>query len=493
MANSSRKQKVAQVKEEPTPLSSAGSTLIMPHDQDLEKSLLCGLLLDVNAFSLIADMVDEGSFYHPTHHIIFRAMKALFNRGLPTDIVQVISELKQSGDLESVGGEQYITSLSAYVATSAHVEAVAKRLQDLAILRKLIRNCHDLIRQAYNLADPAELLDRAMSSIYEIYTQRKNASFESIAEILDPLHEYLDKVYKRPGEAVTGVPTGFTRLDELTGGFQQGDFIVIAGRPSMGKTAFALGIALHAAEKGYPVGFFSLEMSKISLAMRLISSKARVSYHKLRQGTLNDSDYINVGLATSQLSDLPIYIDDTGSLGITDLRARARRMAQQCGVKIIFLDYLQLMKPPPADNREQEVAQISRALKLLARDLNIPVVALSQLSRDIEKRKGEKVPQLADLRDSGAIEQDADVVMFIHREAAYRKPPEEDEQLSPEEEEEMNTATVYLRKQRNGPPGTVKLFFHKDYATFENLVYPDENLSNNGDSHYSGRESPAPF
>jgi len=431
----------------------------------MERAVLCACLIDPNGLTKVVDILGERSFYERRHQLIWDAMLALFQQHSPVDILTVAERLERDGKLEAAGGEFYLAQLSSEIATSAHAEHYARMVQERASLRELILSASDWSERAYELTEASKLLDDAMSKLYEIFANRRGGGFEPIQPILTKMHTYLDKLNAQRNQLVTGVGTGFDKLDEMTSGFQPGDLVVVAGRPSMGKTAFSLDLARNASSYyQIPVAYFSLEMASMAIAMRLIASEARINLHQLRSGRLREDEWAELIHATGKLGELKFFIDDTGSLGINELRARARRLKQQYDVGIIFVDYLQLMHPPEAQSREQEVAQISRALKGLARELNVPVVALSQLSRAVETRGGEKIPQLADLRDSGAIEQDADVVMFIHRKKAYQDSEEE------EGEPVDNTARIIIRKQRNGPTGEVKLVFNSEYTRFENLT-----------------------
>lgn len=437
---------------------------VPPHALDMERAVLCACLIDPNGITKVIDKLGDKSFYEYRNQLIYNTIVSLFRNSKPVDILTVTEELERIGELEKAGGQQYVVSLSTEMATSSHAEHYAVIVQERASLRELILTSNDVAEQAYNLPKVSELIDSTMSRIFEIQSRGQTGGFSPLRKILDETHEHLDKLHKNRDTELTGVGTGFDELDAMTGGFQKGDLIIIAARPSMGKTSLALDIARQAAlYHGVSIAFFSLEMASMALALRLLSAEARINHHDLRRGRLPDRDWAQLSLATGRLSDIRFFIDDTGNLGINELRARARRLKQQHDIGIVFVDYLQLMQPPKADSREQEVAQISRALKGLARDLNVPVVALSQLSRAVEQRGGDKIPQLADLRDSGAIEQDADLVMFIHRKKQYRSGMEDDDG-----EPVDNSASIIIRKQRNGPTGTVDLIFNDQYTRFDN-------------------------
>jgi len=446
---------------------------IPPHSLEMERAVLCACLIDPNGLTKVIDVLGQRSFYERRHQLVYDAMVSLFRQSSPVDILTVSEQLARENYLDSAGGEVYLAQLSGETATSAHAEHYARIIQDRAALRELIIASTDWAEKAYDIPNSQELLDEAMGRLFEIYSNRKTGGFETIRNILNSTHEWLDEVHRKHDDALTGVGTGFDELDLMTSGFQKGDLIVIAGRPSMGKTAFSLDLARNAAKMyGTAVAYFSLPMASMAIALRLIASEARINLHKLRSGRLSDQQFGELSRATAYLSELKFFIDDSGSLGVNELRARARRLKQQHDVGIIFVDYLQLMQPPDAQSREQEVAQISRALKGLARELEVPVVALSQLSRAVETRGGDRIPQLADLRDSGAIEQDADVVMFIHRKKMYRTNADDDEG-----EPVDNTADIIIRKQRNGPTGSVKLIFNDEFTRFENMaVVSDRSL-----------------
>ena len=479
-ANSKTKKTSRQKKSEIEQLGGR----IPPHNLPIERALLCSALIDPEGFGKIVDIIDTDSFYDRRHSLIFNGMSRLFSTASPIDALTVSEELEKAGDLESAGGDPYLAGLTNEVATSTHIEHYAKVIQEKATLRRLISTSTSIAYDAYETEDPDDLFERAMREYFEIFSHRQRGGFQPIRDVLTITHEYLDKIHKQEGK-LTGVGTGFTKLDEYTSGFQPGDLVIIAGRPSMGKTALSLDLARNACVRNnIPAAFFSLEMASMAIALRLVASEARLNLHKLRSGKLRDTEWQKLSRATGMLSETNLFIDDTGTLGLMELRARARRLKQQHDIGIIFVDYLQLMKPPKADSREQEVAQISRALKGLARELDIPVVAMSQLSRAVEQRGGDKRPQLADLRDSGAIEQDADVVMFIFRQQLYKTESDEDKEID-------NTAEIIIRKQRNGPTGTVKLTFNPDFTRFEE--HEHESTAASAPTSKDVDEEPIPF
>lgn len=439
---------------------------IPPHSIEMERAILCAALVNPMGFTKIVDFVDANSFYDRRNQMIFSAMENLSARNAPIDALTVSEELGRNGQLEAIGGDPFLGELTYEITTAVHAEEYARTVREKASLRQIIISATNTAIDAYESPDSSELLERVLHELFNIYTNKQQGGFQPIGRILSETYDYLEK-HKGGVGNLTGVGTGFSELDEITSGFQNGDLIVIAGRPSMGKTAFSLDLAVHACiTHNVPVAYFSMEMASMAIALRLLAASSKINLHKLRSGKVTKSQWKNLALAEKTLSESKLFIDDSGTLGLMELRARARQLKQQHDIGIIFLDYLQLMKPPKADSREQEVAQISRALKGLARELNIPVIAMSQLSRAVEQRGGDKRPQLSDLRDSGAIEQDADVVMFIYRKRQYESSADN----SKDEEGHVeldNTAEIIIRKQRNGPTGTVKLTFLEDYAHFE--------------------------
>lgn len=474
MNNKSKSKK----REKPSVDISSGR--VPPNSLEMEKALLCSCLINPDAFTRIVDLVDEDSFYDRRHGLAYSAMARLFSSNEPIDLLTVSENLQAKKELESAGGESYLAGLTGEVATSAHVEHYADVVRERASLRKLITSATTTALEAYDVADASELIDRAMQELFDIYGKRQKGGFRPIKPLLTDLHKHLDELGKRDNKNLTGVGTGFDNLDYMTSGFQPGELIIIAARPSMGKTSLALDIARHASQQhNKAVAFFSLEMASMAITMRLLAAQSRVDLHKLRSGKIPKAQAAKLSRATGKLSEIPFFIDDSGTLGIMEVRARARMLKQQHNIGIVFIDYLQLMKPPKADSREQEVAQISRSLKGLARELEIPVVALSQLSRAVENRGGDKRPQLADLRDSGAIEQDADLVMFIYRAKHYKSKemgsgdngnhPSQNSDESDDSGDDR-ISEVIIRKQRNGPTGTVKLVFNEEYASFDDMA-----------------------
>jgi replicative DNA helicase len=434
-----------------------------PWSEDAEQAVLSAMLIDQDAILRATEHVDDTMFYREGHRRIFRAMVAISERGDVVDPLTLSDELQRRGELDASGGKDYIGFLVDAVPTSANVEYHAKIVREKALLRRLIEASTDIVAEAFDARQTAgDLLDHAESRIFEISQQRGREGFTRIKELLWPTMERIEAL-QRGGKSITGVPSGFSDLDELTSGFQPSDLVVVAARPSMGKTAFILNIAQHAAiEHNVPVALFSLEMSKESLVQRMLTGEARVDAQKLRKGMLRDDDFPRLARAAGILAQAPIFIDDSPGITLLEMRSAARRLRADANVGLVVVDYLQLIQSTVnAENRTQEISQISRSLKALAKELAVPVVALSQLSRATEQRT-DKRPQLSDLRESGAIEQDADLVMFIYRQEMYEGPTDKDGNSL------EGRSEVIVGKQRNGPTGIVNLFFHKAYTRFEN-------------------------
>jgi len=441
---------------------------IPPHNLESEIAVLGSMLISKDAIAIAIQMLDENCFYKNSHQKIYTCIIELYDKNKAVDLVTIIEELKRKGQLDEIEGASYITHLTSVVPTAANISHYARIVREKSILRNLIGTATNIIQESHDpKINTSEVLDKAERMIFDI-SSHKHLETKSIPlkEIIKDSIETIDNLYQRK-ENITGVPTGFHELDTKTAGFQNSDLVVIAGRPSMGKSALVACIAEQAGviEK-LPVAFFSLEMSKEQLVQRLLCSHARVNAHKVRTGFLSQSDWPRLTNAAGKLSEAPIYIDDTPSISALELRAKARRLKSQHDIKLIVVDYLQLMQGPAyMDNRQQEISEISRSLKALARELNCPLIAISQLSRAVEQRSDHR-PQLSDLRESGAIEQDADVVLLLLREEYYN-PTEENRGLS----------EVIIAKQRNGPVGTVKLTFINEYTRFENLSHREDNIS----------------
>jgi replicative DNA helicase len=436
-----------------------------PWSPEAEISVLGGMLIDADAVAKAVELVNDSMFYREANRRLYRAMRRLFERGEAIDPVTLNEELRGSGELDAVGGPAYLAELMEAVPTAANIEYHGKILRDKALLRRLIEASSDTIREVYDASGETveDVIDRAEQRIFTISQAGQRKGFVWIKEILWPAFEHIEKLQQAKG-SVTGVPSGFPDLDNLTAGFQRSDLIVVAGRPSMGKTSLVLNFMQHVAiDHGIPVAFFSLEMSKEAIVQRLLCSEGQVNSSNLRRGRLTEQEYMQLATAAGHLNTAPIWVDDTPAITALELRAKARRLKAEVDLGMIVVDYLQLMRGPRAENRVQEISAISGALKAVAKELEVPVVALSQLSRAPEQRTDHR-PQLADLRESGAIEQDADVVLFIFRPEVYRR---EDSGLEGESLE--GKAELIVGKQRNGPTGTIDLFFRKEFTRFESV------------------------
>jgi replicative DNA helicase len=436
-----------------------------PWSAEAEQAVLGAMLLDQDAALRGSELLDDSMFYREAHRRLFRAMAALTEQRTVIDHITLRDELMRRGELESSGGLEYLGELVDAVPTAANLEFHARIVKDKAILRRLIESATAIVTEAYDGKSTAnELLDSAESRIFHISQQRGDEGFTRIKEMLWPTMERIETLQKS-GKAITGVPSGFADLDSLTSGFQPSELVVVAARPSMGKTAFCLNIASNASLEGQGVAIFSLEMSKEALVHRMLTAMARVDSQRVRQGSLRDFDFTQLARAAGILQSCPIWIDDTPALTLLEMRSKARRLKAENDIRMVVVDYLQLMRSPEhAENRVQEISDISRSLKALARELEIPVVALSQLSRASEQRGGERKPILSDLRDSGAIEQDADLVIFIHRAEYYDR----------EDESKRGMAEIMLSKNRNGPTGDVQLRFSREYTRFDNFSAREE-------------------
>jgi replicative DNA helicase len=431
----------------------------LPHNAEAERTVLGAVLVDGTAFNSAAEILTRDDFYREGHRRIFDAMAALAERSATIDLVTVKDELAKSAALEAVGGAAYVAGLTDGMPRIVNVEAWSRIIKEKAALRNLIHASNRIVQSCYEAEDePAVILDRAEKAIFDIAEHRLRQGFIGIREIVKESFRTIDQL-SQSKELVTGLPTGFVDLDERTSGLQKGDLIIVAARPAMGKTSFCLNVAQYASAKtGETVGIFSLEMAKEQLVLRMLCADARVDAHRLRTGNLQEKDWTRLAKAYADLSASKIFIDDSASLTPLEMRAKCRRLKAEFGLGLVVVDYLQLVSAPGrAENRQQEIAAVSRSLKGMAKELSVPVVALSQLSRAPEART-EKRPQLSDLRESGALEQDADVVMFIFREEEY-KPTEEN----------RGVAEIIIGKQRNGPTGMLKLAFIKEYTRFENF------------------------
>lgn len=437
---------------------------IPPQALDAEMAVLGAILLQTEAVSKVLEILDEESFHKKAHRNIFSAAVRLFERNEPIDVVTLSNELEHLKILEAIGGPYYLTELVERIPSAANVEYHAKIVQEKALRRKLIEIANEINNDAYSGKDEApNIIDQAEQRIFRLSDRKLRKGFSPIGPIMHQTFETIESFHGRKG-GVTGIPTGYGKLDELTAGLQKSELIVLAGRPSMGKTALALNIARNAAvDHQIPIGIFSLEMAAYQLTLRMLCSEARVDQHKVRTGRLPDEEWMKLSMSVGNLTEAPIYIDDTPAISILEIRAKARRLKVEHDVGLIIIDYLQLIRGTPGiESRQQEISMISQSLKSLAKELNIPVLALSQLSRAVETRGGERRPILSDLRESGAIEQDADVVMFIYRPEVYG------------DEEKQGIAEVIIGKQRSGPTATFELAFIKEWVQFTNLAYDRE-------------------
>jgi len=447
--------------------SATGALKVPPHSIEAEQSVLGGLMLDNNAWDRIADQLLEADFYRADHRLIFRAVRQLAERGSPFDMITLAEWLERHNQLEEAGGFAYLGMLARDTPSAANIVAYAEIVRERSILRQLIQVGASIANSAYNPQGRAsqELLDEAEQTVFNIAERgtRTHRNFISIKELLVGTVERIDTLFERDNP-ITGVSTGWHDFDEMTAGLQPGDLIIVAGRPSMGKTSFAMNIAEHAAIKQQlPVAVFSMEMPGEHLAMRLLSSLGRIDQHRIRTGKLEDEDWPRLTSAVSMLNETRLFIDDTPALSPSELRARARRLQRECDepLGLILIDYIQLMHVPGiTENRTVEVSEISRSLKALAKELHTPVVALSQLNRSLEQR-GDKRPVMSDLRESGSLEQDSDVICFIYRDEVYRP-----------DSPDKGTAEIIIAKQRNGPIGMTRLTFLGRYTRFENFI-PD--------------------
>ena len=430
----------------------------LPHSLETEMAVLGAMMMEPEATGLSLEYLDEDCFYHPAHRTLFRFLKTGFENNQPLDGVLLEQALRDAGQLDEIGGRQYLVDVYNSVASAANAEYYARVVKAKALLRGLIHAAGDILRDARTAGDDVDdVLDRSEQRIFEV-TERKTIG--EAANVRSILRQVMQSLELQGGRAITGLETGFFELDDLTRGLQDGEMIVLAARPSVGKSALALNIAEHiAVDLEKPVAFFSIEMSREALALRLLSSRARVDGQRLRKGTLSNDEVAKVQDAASRLYEVPLYIDDTPALRIIDLRAKARRLVARHKIELIIVDYLQLMTSGQrVENRQVEVANISRGIKSLSRELNIPVLAISQLRRESEERN---LPRLSDLRESGAIEQDADVVMLLHREEMRHRPG------TAEYREAQGKADLIIAKQRNGPVGTIPLTWMWQYTRFE--------------------------
>ena len=430
----------------------------LPQSIEAEQSVIGSMIIDKSAIAQVAEKLTEDDFYREGHKIIYKSIFEMFKNDMAVDLVTLLEYLKSTDQLEKAGGVTYITEVSSSVPTTANLSSYIKIVEEKSILRRLIKASTAIIEDSYNKQGEVEgVLDLAEKKIFDIAEKRSTSDFEALSDVLERGFLEIERLFNNKGQ-ITGVPSGFTDLDAKTSGFQKGDMVLIAARPSMGKTTFALNIAENAAlREGKSVVIFSLEMPKEQLAYKLLCSEANVDMLKLRTGNLDDKDWENIARATGPLSKAKIYIDDTAGVTVMEMRSKCRRLKMEYGIDLILIDYLQLMSGSSSENRQQEVSEISRSIKALAKEMECPVIALSQLSRAPEQRADHR-PMLSDLRESGSIEQDADLVMFLYRDEYYNK-----------ETEDKNMAECIVAKHRNGPVGTVKMAFLGALSKFGDL------------------------
>jgi replicative DNA helicase len=434
-----------------------------PHSPEAEKTVLGGILINNKNLNVVLSIISIEDFYKEGNRKILEKMALLVDRGLPVDLLSLSEELKKTGDLDELGGASYLSSLMDGVPKSLNVEYYAQIIKEKALLRRLILSSAKIISSSYEQREDADqLLDEAQASIIEVAEQRIKPGFVPVGALTEPALDVIDSLRGRQ-DAVTGIPTGFRDLDGLTSGYHNSEFIVVAGRPSMGKTALCLNTSLYIGLRtDFAVGFFSLEMAKEQIAIRLMCAEAQLDIKKVRTGFIGEREFERLKLSSEELSKAKIFIDETPALTVVEMKAKARRLKMEHNLDLVFIDYMQLMRPGSRfENRTQEISYISRSLKELAKELQIPVVGISQLSRAPEKGRREPIPQLSDLRESGAIEQDADVVIFVYRPEFYK----------PEDENLRGIAKINVAKQRNGPTGMVNLAFIREYARFADMEF----------------------
>ena len=434
-----------------------------PHSQEAEKTVLGGILINNKNLNVVLSIISIEDFYKEGNRKILEKIALLVDRGLPVDLISLSEELKKDGDLDEIGGVSYLSSLMDGVPKSLNVEYYAQIIKEKALLRRLILSSARIISSSYEQREDADqLLDEAQASIIEVAEQRIKPGFVPVGALTEPALDVIDSLRTRQ-DAVTGIPTGFRDLDSLTSGYHNSEFIVVAGRPSMGKTALCLNTSLYIGLRtDFSVGFFSLEMAKEQIAIRLMCAEAQLDIKKVRTGFIGEREFERLKLSAEELAKAKIFIDETAALSVMEMKAKARRLKMEHNLDLVFVDYMQLMRPGTRfENRTQEISYISRSLKELAKELQLPVVGISQLSRAPEKGRREPIPQLSDLRESGAIEQDADVVIFVYRPEFYR----------PEDENLRGIAKINVAKQRNGPTGIVNLAFIREYARFADMEF----------------------
>ncbi|MEN9872121.1 MAG: replicative helicase [Actinomycetota bacterium] len=437
----------------------ASDPRVLPHNLDAEQSTLGGMLLSQEAVAEVFEIVSASDFYAPKHELIFNAVLNLFGKGEPTDVIAVSDELNKQGNLLKAGGADYLHSLTTYVPTAANASYYAQIVAEKAILRRLIEAGTRIAQSGYeSQGEVTDLVNQAQAEVYKVVSQTSKEDYVGLSDSIEAAIHEIETAQKRGGE-LTGIPTGFTDLDALTHGLHPGQLVIVAARPAVGKSTFALDIARAASIKHNKATiFFSLEMGRAEIAMRMLSAESSIYLQSMRKGNLSEADWTRLAAIRGKINDAPLYIDDSPNMSLVEIRAKCRRLAQQVDLKMVVIDYIQLMSSgKKVESRQQEVSEFSRALKLLAKELGIPVVALSQLNRQTEQSK-DKRPELSHLRESGSLEQDADVVVLLHREGIFEK-----------DHPRAGEADLILAKQRNGPTGTVVVAFHGQYSRFVNM------------------------
>jgi replicative DNA helicase len=462
---------------------------VPPHSLNAEMAVIGGLLLSRGAFSRVVNIIDEDSFYDRRHREIFLSIKSIFDKNQNIDLLTLSEELRRRGTLAEIGGDQYIAELNRRSPSAANVESHALIVLEKQLKRLLIEKSGEIMSNAFeDTIDVLEEIDRAENTIFQIAQKRFSKSYQSMKDISKKTMDLIMELSKRSEGGVTGVSTGFKKMDEMLGGFQNSDLIIVAARPSMGKTALGLSVLLNVAVyHQQPVAFFSIEMASTQIAIRLVSAQARVDQSRIRSGKLSQHENSQIVKGLGKLADSPIFIDDSAMMNVLELKAKCRRLKAEHDIKLVIVDYLQLLQAPKAESREREISIISQTLKQIAKDLEIPVIALAQLNRSVENRKDFR-PMLQDLRESGSIEQDADVVMFVNRPERYNKETLWDGTDSD------GMAEIIIGKQRNGPTGNIKLVFQKDFARFENYAMaPEEQPQSVRDQYFEDmKDVPTP-
>ena len=463
-------QKDTYIKRKPESKPQQLEGNVPPHSEDAEQSVLSSMMIDRQAIPKVIEILTPECFYNERNKIIFETITNMFEQAIAVDLVTLNDELQKRGSLELIGGSYYLSSLNAKMPTSANIEQHSKIVLEKYLKRSLIEISRNIIANSFDeTTDAFEEIDRAESEVFSLAEKRLKKSYIGMKQLAHEAYQVISKLSEKKDSGLTGEPTGLKKLDDLLGGFQKSDLIIVAARPSMGKTALALSLARNmAVEYKIPVAFFSLEMAAIQLVIRLLSAEAKVNQQNIRTGKINDEEHQRIIKALGKLSQAPIFIDDSPMMTVMEMRAKCRRLKAEHNIKAVFVDYLQYLHAPKSESREREISIISQSLKQIAKELEVPVIALAQLNRSVETRH-DKRPMLSDLRESGSIEQDADVVMFVNRPEVYGQLQFDDET----KESTENKAELIIGKQRNGPIGTIRCGFQKDYARFENLVYHD--------------------